>query len=111
MTQKKKSKSNGGGGVDLKDRNEEKSKLTPPKKYNVVFYNDDYTPMEFVWLVLMMFFGHNEATAWKIMMDVHENGKGIAGTYKKEIADMKVKKSMGLAKESQHPLLVQAEEV
>ena len=61
-------------------------------------------------MMALAFFGHNEATAWKIMMDVHENGKGIAGTYKKEIADMKVKKSMGLAKESQHPLLVQAEE-
>lgn len=110
MTQKKKSESTGSGGVDLKDRNEEETKLTPPKKYNVVFYNDDYTPMEFVWLVLMMVFNLDKTAAWKIMLNVHENGKGIAGTYNKEIAAMKVKKSMDLAKEHQHPLLVQAEE-
>lgn len=105
---KKKKDTNGKSGVNLLDK--EKVRLEPPKKYNVVFYNDDYTPMDFVMAVLMKVFRHNVMTAYEIMMNVHETGKGIAGTYPKGIAETKVRKAMDMAKIAEFPLLCKTEE-
>ena len=104
----KKSKTSGGEGVDLLDK--QKEKLKPPSKYNVIFWNDDYTPMDFVMAVLMKVFKHNVMSAYEIMMNVHETGKGIAGTYPKGIAQTKVRKAMDMAKVAEFPLLCKAEE-
>jgi len=105
----KKSKISGSEGVDLLDK--QKEKLKPPSKYNVVFWNDDYTPMDFVIVVLMDVFRKPPGIAFQIMMDVHENGKGIAGgPYPKEIGETKIKKVIQYARTAGHPLKVTLEE-
>ena len=107
MSKKKNTDSKSNSGVDLLDR--EKNDLKPPSKYNVVFYNDNYTPMDFVWAVLMKIFHLGAQTAYQVMMLVHEKGKGIAGTYPKGIAATKAKQVMNYAKEAGHPLLCKIE--
>ena len=108
MSKKKSTDSKSNSGVDLLDR--EKHKLKPPSKYNVVFYNDNYTPMDFVWAVLMKVFHLGAQKAYTVMINVHETGKGIAGTYPKGIADTKARQAMDYAKEAGHPLLCKVEQ-
>lgn len=98
------------GDVDLIDKEKEKEKLKPPSKYNVVFYNDDFTPMDFVVISLIAFFKHSTPSAIKVMMAVHEKGKAIAGgPYSKEIADTKVAEVKGFARSNAHPLMAISE--
>jgi len=98
------------GGVDLIDREKEKQKLRPPSKYKVVFYNDDYTPMEFVMITLVAIFRKSADEAYNIMMNVHEKGRGVAGgPFSKEIAETKVSKVMQFAIQNGHPLKAVAE--
>ena len=104
---KKKKDTGGKSGVDLLDK--EKVRLEPPKKYNVVFYNDDYTPMEFVVLILQRFFGHNTQTAQKIMLHVHQKGVGVCGVYTYEVAETKINQVMTFARQNEHPLQLQME--
>ena len=87
MAQKKKTDKDGGSGVDLLDKEKAKNKVQPPKKYKVVYHNDDYTPMELVVISLVAIFHRSNVDAFNIMMHVHEKGKGIAqGGLSKEIA-------------------------
>ena len=86
------------GGVDLLDK--EGLRVQKPKKYKVVFHNDDYTPMDFVVILLAKVFRKNMDDAFSIMMSVHEKGKGIAGVYSKEIAETKSTKSNDISKAS-----------
>ena len=110
MAKKKIKKGDSGAGVDLLNRNKDKQKLTPPAKYNVVFHNDDYTPMHFVVIALVALFRKNTDEAVNIMMQVQEKGKGIAGgPYSKEIAETKVSQVMSFAKGNGHPLKATAE--
>ena len=80
-----------------------------PKKYQVIFVNDDFTPMEFVIEVLMSIFHHSQQGAEKVMLDVHEKGKGTAGIYFYEIAEQKALETTHLARNSGHPLNVEIE--
>jgi ATP-dependent Clp protease adaptor protein ClpS len=105
MSTEKKRKEGTGHGVDLQDR----QKVEPPKKYKVILHNDDFTPMEFVVVVLMDAFNFSFVKANEITMQVHEQGKGIAGAYSKEIANMKVKRCNQIARSEGHPLLVTME--
>ena len=90
MAQKKKTNKDGGSGVDLLDKEKAKNKVKPPKKYKVVYHNDDYTPMELVVISLVAFFRRSNEDAFQIMMHVHEKGKGIAqGGLSREIAETK----------------------
>ena len=104
MTDKKLSKDN---NVNLKDR--EKKKVQKPKKYKVVFHNDDYTPMDFVVILLVQIFRKSMEDSFNIMMAVHEKGKGIAGVYSKEIAETKSTKANEVSKASGFPLLTTIE--
>lgn len=80
-----------------------------PEKYQVIFVNDDFTPMEFVIEVLMSIFHHSQQGAEKVMLDVHEKGKGTAGIFFYEIAEQKALETTHLARNSGHPLNVEIE--
>ena len=84
---------------------ESKPKLKRPPLYKVVILNDDYTPMDFVVHVLETFFNMNVELATKVMLEVHTKGKGICGTYTREIAETKVEQVNQYSRENQHPLL------
>lgn len=85
-------------------------KLDSPKMYKVILLNDDYTPMDFVVLVLRRFFAKTEEQATQIMLDVHKKGAGIAGIYSLEIAEMKVMQVNQFAQLNQYPLKSTLEE-
>jgi ATP-dependent Clp protease adaptor protein ClpS len=81
-----------------------RAKLKPPKRYKVILLNDDYTPMDFVCIVLQQFFGFNRQKAVYIMLQVHTQGRGICGLFSKEIAETKVIQVNTYAVRHQHPL-------
>ena len=68
-----------------------------PEKYQVIFVNDNFTPMEFVVKVLMSVFNHTQQDAEKIMIDIHEKGKGTAGIFFYDIAEQKAIETTNLA--------------
>jgi len=82
-----------------------------PELYQVVLLNDDYTTMEFVVSVLESVFQKSPAEAFQIMMNVHRNGRGVAGVYPWEVAETKVETVVSLARESGFPLKAVAEPV
>jgi ATP-dependent Clp protease adaptor protein ClpS len=88
---------------------EERKKTAFAKRYNVIFYNDDYTTMEYVVDVLRRFFHKSETEALHIMLSVHKKGKAIAGAYPRDVAETKVAEVIRDAREHGHPLLVTAE--
>jgi ATP-dependent Clp protease adaptor protein ClpS len=92
----------------VKERVQEKKK--EPTLYKVVLLNDDYTTMEFVVHVLESVFQKTPAEAFRIMMHVHVNGRGIAGVYSWEIAEAKAEKTITMARESGFPLKAVTEE-
>ncbi len=85
-------------------------KKQDPTLYKVVLLNDDYTPMDFVVHVLESLFQKSPAEAFRIMMQVHVNGRGIAGIYPWEVAETKADKVASLANEAGHPLRATIEE-
>jgi ATP-dependent Clp protease adaptor protein ClpS len=89
-------------GTDVKER--PRSKTQQPELYNVVLLNDDYTPMQFVVEVLEYLFQRSPAEAYRIMMQVHMNGRGLAGAYPWDVAETKVEALLSLAREAGHPL-------
>lgn len=83
---------------------DDEQKIEVPRQYKVILHNDDYTPMEFVVHVLMSVFHKDELTATQIMLNVHNSGKGVCGTYPYEIAETKVAKVHQLAEQNEYPL-------
>ena len=83
--------------------------LKEPGMYKVIFYNDNITPMDFVIQVLIDIFKHNKERAEAIMMDIHNNGTGVAGIYTYEVAEQKGVETSVLARESGFPLQVKIE--
>ena len=79
-------------------------KTKKPSMYNVLLLNDDYTPMEFVIMVLEKVFNKIEEEATQIMLHVHKNGIGVCGTFTYEVAESKCKYVMDMAKKNEHPL-------
>lgn len=75
-----------------------------PSLYKVIMLNDDYTPMEFVIMILERFFNKNQDEATQIMLQVHQKGVGVCGVFTYEVAETKVTQVMDLAREHQHPL-------
>jgi ATP-dependent Clp protease adaptor protein ClpS len=103
---KKKTKKGTGSGVDLLDKQKSKDKVKPPSKYKVIYHNDDFTPMFEVVVSLVHFFHHTEAGAMKIMMNVHQQGKGIAKSgLSKEIAETKCNTVVQWFRAQGYPLL------
>jgi len=81
-----------------------KPKIKKPSMYNVLLLNDDYTPMEFVIIVLENIFNKKQEDATQIMLHVHKKGVGICGTFTYEVAETKCKAVMDMAKKDEHPL-------
>ena len=84
-------------------------KRNPPRKYKVIYHNDNYTPMEFVTWSLMEFFNRTEIDAQSLTLEVHKLGSAIAGIYDYQIAELKIWEVLTSAKENQFPLRVTGE--
>ena len=91
----------GGNSVVLERRTQ---KVKPPQMYQVVLLNDDYTPMEFVVLVIQEFFSKDLETATQIMLKIHLDGKGVCGVFSKDVAATKVDQVTEAARKNGHPL-------
>ena len=93
------------GGVELIERPTTKR----PRRYQVVFHNDDYTSMEFVVHALMKFFHKSETEASAIMLRVHHRGFGIVGLYTRDVAETKAEQVCSYARQHGQPLKCTAE--
>ena len=87
-------------GIATKTRTRPKK----PSQYKVLMLNDDYTPMEFVVMVLKRFFGMDLEQATRVMLHVHQRGVGVCGIFTYEVAETKVHQVMDFARQNQHPL-------
>ncbi|MGD8911228.1 MAG: ATP-dependent Clp protease adapter ClpS [Candidatus Thiodiazotropha sp.] len=85
-------------------------KLKKPPLYKVIILNDDYTPMEFVVLVLETFFNMDREKATRIMLHVHTRGAGVCGVFTKDVAETKVSQVNDYSRSNQHPLMCTMEE-
>lgn len=80
------------------------ARTKPPRMYQVVLLNDDYTPMEFVVMVLQQYFKRDLETATQIMLKIHHEGRGVCGVYSKDVAATKVELVLAAARRAGHPL-------
>lgn len=96
-------------GTVLLERRTQKTK--PPKMYQVVMLNDDYTPMEFVVIMIQEYFSKDLETATQIMLKIHLDGRGVCGVYSRDVAVTKVNQVMDAANKAGHPLQCVAEPV
>ena len=87
-------------GIATKTRTKPKK----PSQYKVLLLNDDYTPMEFVVMVLKRFFRMDLDEATRVMLHVHQRGVGVCGIFPYEVAETKVNQVMDFARQNQHPL-------
>jgi len=101
--------SDDGGDSVVAERKTQKTK--PPQMYQVVMLNDDYTPMEFVVVVIQEFFNKDRETATQIMLKIHLDGKGICGVYSRDVANTKVQQVQEAAQQAWHPLQCVSEPV
>ncbi|CAM4104492.1 ATP-dependent Clp protease adapter ClpS [Comamonas aquatilis] len=90
-----------GGSLVLERR---RQRLQPPRMYQVVMLNDDFTPMEFVIVVLQEFFGKNREAATQIMLKIHLDGRGVCGVFSQDVAATKVEQVHQAAHKAGHPL-------
>ncbi|MPM23803.1 ATP-dependent Clp protease adapter protein ClpS [bioreactor metagenome] len=90
-----------GGSVVLERRT---LRTEPPSMYQVVMLNDDYTPMEFVVVVLQEFFNKDREAATQIMLKIHLDGKGVCGVFTRDVAATKVEQVLDAAHKAGHPL-------
>jgi ATP-dependent Clp protease adaptor protein ClpS len=96
----------GAGGVAVQ---EAPPQLKKPPLYKVVMLNDDYTPMEFVVLVLQMFFNMDREKATRTMLTVHTAGRAVCGIFTRDIAETKASQVIRFARDNEHPLLCEIE--
>jgi ATP-dependent Clp protease adaptor protein ClpS len=85
-------------------------KLKPPSMHKVVLLNDDFTPMEFVVMVIQEYFGKDREAATQIMLKVHREGRGVCGVYTRDVAATKVELVVTHARQAGHPLQCVMEE-
>ncbi|RYF76626.1 MAG: ATP-dependent Clp protease adapter ClpS [Comamonadaceae bacterium] len=86
-------------------------KTAPPQMFQVVMLNDDYTPMEFVVVVIQEFFNKDRETATQIMLKIHLDGRAVCGVYSRDMAATKVSQVMEAAAQAGHPLQCVSEPV
>ena len=97
-----------GNSVVLERRTQ---RTKPPQMFQVLMLNDDFTPMEFVVMVLQEFFSKDRESATQIMLKIHLDGKGVCGVYSKDVAATKVDQVLDAARKSGHPLQCVSEPV
>jgi ATP-dependent Clp protease adaptor protein ClpS len=102
MSNENNDKNNSDGDTSVVTRS--KPKTDTPALYKVILLNDDFTPMDFVILVLKKFFMKSDAESTKIMMQVHNEGAGLAGIYTYEVAETKVYAVNEFSRRQKHPL-------
>jgi ATP-dependent Clp protease adaptor protein ClpS len=90
------------GGTVVLERRAQKTE--PPRMYQVLMLNDDFTPMEFVVVVLQEFFQKDREAATQIMLKIHLDGKGVCGVFSKDVAATKVQLVQDAARKAGHPL-------
>ena len=88
----------------------ERQQIKPPPLYKVLLLNDDYTPMDFVVVVLEKFFRMNREQATVVMLKVHQQGRGVCGVFPRDLAATKVEQVGAFARRYQHPLACVMEE-
>lgn len=98
----------GGDSVVLERKTQ---RVEPPKMYQVVLLNDDFTPMEFVVLVLQQYFNKDRETATQIMLKIHLEGRGVCGVFTCDVANTKVELVLQEARHHGHPLQCLSEPV
>ena len=99
-----------GPGQDTSILTKTKTKTERPPLYKVMLLNDDYTPMDFVVVVLQTVFAMSREKATQVMLQVHREGMGVCGTYTREVAAAKVEQVIDIARKHQHPLQCTMEE-
>lgn len=95
---------------DVLDREREEEQTKPPKNYHVFIMNDDFSTWPFVVEVLGKFFGKSSDEGHRITTQIHTKGKGLAGTYTKDIAETKMQLMNEYAQSKGHPLHAETEE-
>ncbi|PTW59096.1 ATP-dependent Clp protease adaptor protein ClpS [Breoghania corrubedonensis] len=95
--------------TDLKPKTGTKPKLERPRMHKVILINDDYTPREFVVMVLEAEFGMNEATAGRVMLTAHQKGSAVIAVYQRDIAETKATRAVDMAKKFGFPLMFTTE--
>ena len=93
----------------LEPKSATRPKLKRPKLYKVILINDDYTPREFVILVLRAVFRMSEETGYRVMMTAHKMGTSVVVVCARDIAETKATEAVDLAKEAGFPLLFTTE--
>lgn len=96
--------------IDIKIEEKIKVEIKEPGLFRVIFFNDDYTPMDFVVSLLIELFKHSEETARTITMKIHEEGSSVVGVYSFEIAEQKMLEAVALSRDNGFPLRVRVEE-
>lgn len=97
--------------TEVKDKTTSEIDIKKPSRYQVILYNDEKTPMEFVIELLKNVYNHTQEQAESITLSVHKDGKGIAGIYYYEVAEQKVQESILISRSAGFPLSLDIEEL
>ena len=95
--------------LDTKPRTKAKPKTQRPKMHKVILINDDFTPREFVVMVLKAVFKMSEEQAYRVMIAAHTRGAGVVAVYTKDVAESKATEATDLGKRAGHPLMFATE--
>ena len=95
--------------IDVKPDTIAKPKIEQPRLYKVILINDDYTPREFVVMVLMTVFRMNADQAYRVMMTAHRRGACVIAVYTRDVAETKAKEATELGKSKGYPLFFTTE--
>jgi ATP-dependent Clp protease adaptor protein ClpS len=97
--------------TEVKDKTTSEIDIKKPSRYQVILYNDEQTPMEFVIELLKTVYNHTQDHAQDITLSIHNDGKGVAGIYYYEVAEQKVQESILISRSAGYPLSLDIEEL
>jgi ATP-dependent Clp protease adaptor protein ClpS len=97
--------------TETKTKSRTSTGVAYPRRFNVVFHNDDFTPMDFVIQLLIEIFNKNIDQASGLTMEIHQKGRAVAGTYGYEVAEQKTHEANLISRSNGHPLKITFEEL